>query len=281
MKITCFKSIFKDATRDIDLLSWLHLTIKPTKKLKKQVDEYRKTGNKKIKEKIPAVTLSATFKSKRNLKNINKKTGLICLDIDRGDNLCINMEAVKELLSKHPSCLYCGFSTGGDGIYSIMLLAKKNKLSEYFEIFKSKLAKVGVNIDESCKDFTRLRFFSYDKKAYLNENALPYKIISIKRNKKPSKSTHKSSIDKIESLIKAIQGSGTDITQNYQDWVKLGAAINNEFGDSGSHYFHQISKQHSEYDFKKCERKYNNCKKMTSVSFGSLFHIASGYGIRY
>jgi len=276
--------MFNDATKDIDLFDWLELTRNPTKKLKKQVNAYRKSGDKSFKETLPAVTLSATFKAKRNLKKINKKTGLICLDIDRKENLCIDMNAVKELLSKHPSCIYCGFSTGNDGIYAIMLLEKKNKLLEYFENFKKKLASVGVNIDESCKDFTRFRLFSYDKTAYINKKAIPYKLVTIKKNKiakNTSKTPTKGSTDKIEALISVIKRNSIDITSNYADWVKIGAAINNEFGYSGENYFHEISKQHSEYSYKKCQKKYEQSSKMKSVSFGSLFYIADSYGVRY
>jgi len=282
MKISYFHTVYSHSPRQINLQDWLDLTIQPTSKLKGVVSEYRKTGDKKIKEGLPCVTMSATFKGRRTLKKIHKKNPIIVLDIDRKENLCIDMLAVRDLFMKHPSCMYAGLSAGGDGLYILMLLAKKDKLSEYFEHFREKLLKVGINIDESCKDSTRLRFYSYDKDAYLNKKAKPYRLaLKVKAKPKRQAGGYKNNINKIESLIKAIQASGTDITQNYQDWIKVGAAIYNELGDSGINYFHSISSMHPDYSYKKCERKYNNCKKMSSISFGSLFHIASGYGIRY
>lgn len=290
IKVSYFGNVEVTKPKNINLLNWLKSTINPPKKLKKLVELYRKSGDQRVKESLPCITVSATFKDIRNLNNIDKKTGLLCLDIDRyskskkaASNICIDMKLARNLFSTHPSCLYCGFSVSNDGVYAIIIISQKNKLNKYFEHFQKKLALIGINIDAACKDYTRLRFFSYDKDAYLNKKAKPYRLPS-KKIKKPTGSrsgAYKSSINKIELLIKRINETGLDITSDYQDWIKIGGAISSEFGDAGNFYFHEISKHHPDYDSAKCDRKYYSCSKMNGVSFGSLFYIADSYGIRY
>lgn len=281
-RISRYSTVTSKKSAEIFLFDWLESTIDPPKELKKRVKQYRKTGDKRLKEQLPCVTISAVFNKIRNLESISHKNNLLVIDIDRGDNLCIDMIGVRDFLAKHPSCLFTGLSCGGDGVYAIIVLAKSKKLGKYFEHFKEKLQKVGVNIDASCKDYTRLRFYSYDKDAHFNKKAIPYNLPKkIKRKAPKVGAGSKSSTEKIERLIAEIRSTATDITSNYEDWIRIGAAIANEFGDSGNYYFHEISRLHPDYNQGKTDRKYISCLKMTRVSFGSLFHIAGQYGIRY
>ena len=71
--------------------TWLKNTINPPKDLLKKVQHYRKTLDKRDKLVIPCITVSASFNDVRNLDNIKKETNLICLDIDRDSNPCLDM----------------------------------------------------------------------------------------------------------------------------------------------------------------------------------------------
>jgi hypothetical protein len=170
-----------------------------------------------------------------------------------------------------------------------MYIYEPNRLIDYFEYFKSKLSKRGLNIDESCKDYARLRFYSVDKEAYLNTDAKPLKIP--KTVNKVKKSKHKSAIDnnysgnieqqKTEKIISVIERNSLDITSVYDDWIKIAGALNNEFGEAGRIYFHQISQYHSDYDYEKCDKKFDQCRKMNKTSIASFYKIAADYGVRY
>ncbi|MBR3291758.1 MAG: PriCT-2 domain-containing protein, partial [Bacteroidales bacterium] len=46
---------------------------------------------------------------------------------------------------------------------------------------------------------------------------------------------------RVEALIAALKAAGTDITADYNDWLKVGFALAGEFGESGRGYFHAIS----------------------------------------
>jgi hypothetical protein len=290
MKVSYFNNVQDTTPKDISLEEWLIDTIKPPIHLKQAVERYRSTKDKKYKEDIPCITVSATFKKYRNLENIKKKTGLLCIDVDRyskskkaTSNICVDMKLVKELFSTHPSTLYCGLSVSGDGVYVILKIFEAKKLKKYFNHFRKKLALVGINIDANCKDYTRLRFFSYDEDAYYNPEAKPYKIAAkVKTEAAPvNTSSNKSNAEKIEKVLEVIERNGIDVTGEYRDWVKLGGALYSEFGEAGRAYFHRFSKYHSEYKESRCNKKYSQCSKMNQVKLSSLFYVCNSYGVRY
>jgi len=308
IKVSYFSSVNDIIPKDYSLEEWLQMTIEPPKNLEESVNKYRETFEKKYKEKLPCITISASFKGKRNLNNIKAKTGLLCLDIDRfskgrkkRSNDCVDMNLVKEKFMTHPSCIYTGFSCGGDGVYAIFKVDVELELIEFFEYFKERLSKIGLNIDESCKDYTRLRFFSVVREGYFNTKA---KTLFFKKNQpndtpvdnEPEKVKEKevknpetkermierlSNWDKTKIIIQTIEAQRIDITSSYDDWVKVGAALQIEFGEDGRDAFHRISSIHPEYKKDECDKKYDKCKGMNKIKFSSLFYIASSYGIRY
>lgn len=272
------------------LEAWLEQTINPPVELEEAVLKYRETFDKKLKEDLPCCTISAAFNEKRSLDNIKHKNKLICIDIDRHTkskkkkcNLCIDMLLVKEMFINHPCTVYCGYSVSGDGIYAILRIHNENELEKYFNLFKENLSRLGINIDDVCKDYTRLRFFSVDREAYYNPDALYYKAPEEKKERKPTPKEYisKTDTEKVEKIIEIINQTGIDITQSYEDWVKVAAALNDGFGDTGLQYFHQVSMNHPDYDPKETDKKYFNCSKMNKIKLAAFFYVANSYGVRY
>jgi hypothetical protein len=290
VKISYYSKVSDNVPKNFELHKWLQQTINPPKKLKEKVLRYRKHFNKADKESLPCVTISASFKGVRNLKNIKAKNQYIVLDIDRlskaknkPSNTCIDMNKVKAYLSLHPATLYCGFSVSLDGVYCVMKTVKGVSLKKYFNYLKKQLALNGIFIDESCKDYTRLRFFSYDKDAYYNRKA---KVLQIPKKVKIKPQTTQGSItkndrEKVELVVSLIESHSMDITSSYEDWVKVAGALYNAFGEEGRLIFHRISKFHPDYKSKKTDSKFNGCRNMNKVSLSTFFYVASSYGIRY
>lgn len=290
-EISIFSDVSDTVPKPFYLEEWLFETLKPFDEIGTKVEEFRQTFDKKIKENLPCCTISAAFGEYRNLENIKKKNRLICIDIDRFTkskkrkcNTCVDMQLVKELFMQHPSTLYVGFSCSGDGVYAIMRIYDAEKLDEYFEHFQEKFARIGLNVDASCKDYTRLRFISVDEEAYFNPNAKFYRIPDkgqpVKKNIFAQKN-ERNNRDKVEVLCNVIESNAIDITSSYDDWLKIGAALYNEFGESGVAYFHRISKFHPDYSMKECEKKYLHSRKVSGVKLNTLFYIATSYGVRY
>jgi len=281
-KISIFENVRSNVPHDYDLDDWLRHTICPKGRLKRSIDNYRNTFSKKDKKALPCITVSARFTKWREEKNIVEKMPFICLDIDRKTNQCVSMLLVKELFINHPCCYYTGYSTSIDGVYSIMKISDPEKLDKYFEYFENTLKKIGINIDQSCKDYARLRFFSFDSEAYHNPEAKAFRLRKPESaNKTYSNYKTTSESDKVERLINEINKYSIDITSNYEDWIKIAGALQGEFGENGRGYFHSISKYHPDYESKNCDKKYDSCRKMNKTGLGSLFKIAGDYGARY
>lgn len=290
--VSLFNNVRDVVPKDFSLFEWLQMTKDPPKNYKTLVDNYQNSMLRKDKEKIPCISIHASYHTERMEGNEQKKNNLICIDIDRKENKCIDMQMAKELLCKHPSTLYAGFSVSGEfnGVFAIIVIKENDRLLDYFEYFRNNFQKIGINIDVKCKDYTRLRFFSIDEDSYFNPMAKPFGI-EIQEKKieveKPKKRTAAedfaviTNADKVYKIIDVIEHQGIDITSDYNDWIKVGAALAREFGEDGRSMFHRISNKHSKYTIKDCDIKFDSCKKMNKVSFSSLFYIAESYGIRY
>lgn len=301
--VSYFNHVYDTIPKDYELADWIKMTINPPENIEQEVEKYRETLDKKLKEKLPCVTISASFNKVRNLENIKKKNNYICLDVDRfakskknKSNVCINMLLVKEMFMQHPSTFYAGFSVSGEdnGVYAIIKIHEEERFAEYFDFFKEKFSHIGINIDNACKDFTRLRFFSVDKEGYYNPNAkayvLPEKPVEQPKIEEKPVYQHKprehyvaiyENSEKAKKICSLVQKQAIDITSSYEDWFKIGAALYSEFGEDGRQYFQILSSYHKDYNPKACDEKYNQCKKVNNIRFGTLLTIAASYGIRY
>jgi len=87
--------------------------------------------------------------------------------------------------------------------------------------------------------------------------------------------------DDTDNVIRRIEATGTDITSNYNDWIKIGFAFANEYGISGRDYFHRVSRFYPGYSFSECEKQFDNCLKTTTkrTGIGSFFYLAELSGI--
>jgi hypothetical protein len=67
--------------------------------------------------------------------------------------------------------------------------------------------------------------------------------------------------DVTDNFIRSIESRGVDITGDYHDWVRLGFAFVNGFGELGRGFYHRVSQFHPRYDYNQTNRQYDNCLK--------------------
>jgi len=126
-----------------------------------------------LKSKLPAFTISATYKYKRKPENLESYSGLLHLDYDKLDN-------IKDVKSKiiSNSYTYAAFvSPSGKGLKVLVKCDNNmsshtfafNALRNYYDNF------LEVKSDKSVKDVLRLCFVSYDSDLYLNKNSKFFK----------------------------------------------------------------------------------------------------------
>ncbi len=239
--------------------------IGPLRQLVSDGKEQEYTARKKS---LPAFTPSGTFSGGRRNELLLEYSRLIILDVDKVEN-------VKQIRDKAEDSIYthaCFLSPGGKGLK--ILIKTDNSVTKHREAFlkaQTYFEKLlGLKIDPSGKDVTRLCFVSDDPELYYNPNSEVFKIAPEKLLK-----------NDVEKLIEQLNGKRIDITTNYEDWLRIGFALESEFGESGRFYYHEISKFNQDYSAENCNEQYDKCLKNNNsgVTIKTLFHIAKQFGV--
>lgn len=177
-------SLFKSYTDphpigDVDLLHWLQ---NPSPDLIRLSETLRATDDKEkrntLKALLPAVTPSGTFEVRR-ADALIAHSGLICLDIDAGDNPSIDdWNALKLRLPLSEHILYAGLSASGRGLFCLVPVSDGKRHLRHFFALERDFLEAGIVVDPSCKDVSRLRGFSHDAFAFVNLDARPYEKVA-------------------------------------------------------------------------------------------------------
>jgi hypothetical protein len=269
------------------------------------VDKYRETKREENKLALPLFTCSGIFSTRKN-DGLIKHNGVICIDIDfnieKGVNTEVeNFDKIRTLMKQIPYVAYCGHSCGGKGYFVLMPIENTEKHLQHYLSAIDDFERCGITVDKNCKNVSRTRFISYDNEAYFNYEAVEYSRVKedavynssvkeLKRAKqlKAGSFSEKSVFEKIdfdeikcnvELIIMLIERDGIDITEDYNNWIKIGAALANQFGENGRGYFHRVSQFHLKYNKRESDNKYNSCMKLRDITIATFFYIAKRYNI--
>jgi hypothetical protein len=254
------------------------LTFLKSRKYKNQVDEIRGLNDKSARDEkkalLPAITPSGTF-SYRKASGLLNHTGLLQVDIDFKDNEHIkNYDSLKDQLKNISNIAYCGLSVSGQGYWLLIPIAYPEKHREHFLAVEKAFNELGIIIDPSGKDVSRLRGYSYDDEAYINHRA---KILTAYSKPEPYKRKIINSLTSndaraVNYCINQIEKQQLDITEGYEAWFTIGCALANTFKDAGLEYFQRVSQFNSGYSEHETEKKFKECLKGYEYSIGTFFH---------
>jgi len=231
---------------------------------------------KRYKKQLSGITPSGTF-TNRSESGFIEHSGLIQFDVDGKDNSG-NMDELKFNIQHIPFVAYLAYSTSGKGLWGLIPVQYPERHKSHFRAIQQAFTNAGVTIDPAPSNVASFRFTSYDADPYFNHNAelFPYLIdkIATSTNGKDNRS-------KVEQLISKIQVSRIDITDSYCNWLKVGFAFSDEFGESGRIYFHQVSQWHDGYDTRECDEQYSNCIKANGrgITIATFFQICKDFDI--
>lgn len=237
-----------------------------------------------VKRRLPQACISGIFQPTRRAENLERHSGLICVDIDKQDNGHIeNWDEAKNELSKLKEVAYIATSVSGNGYFVIIPLKYPQHHRQQFEQLKRDFERMGVNIDRACGDVCRMRCLSYDESPYINANAIPYTGYYVEPH--PVYNYQYSGSDdilgKVAKCVELIERSHTDITGSYDSWFTVGSALAS-LGESGRAYFHAVSSMNEKYNHGECERKFDNLLRTgRRIGIGSFFEICKDFGINF
>ena len=305
-------------TKTVNIWEWLLHKNEYTPIVEKLRNTSNDKERKRLKNSLPAITVSGIF-SKRRADCMISPSNLICIDIDGKDNPSVSdMEVLKARLAKLSYVMYCGLSASGKGLFCIIQYDDFGKHKLHFNALQQEFEEMGIIIDSSCSDICRLRFYSYDEYPYMNWNAEVYTHTLEKSNTTHLKSKEvipKNSPDRqisnetpqylsleeellqssnldfasatplckteeAERLLNLVIERKIDITQIYNDWIKIGLVIKNLFGEKGLDLFLNVSSFYPNYSQEEAENKYFELnEKRYRANTQNLFDIAAKYGI--
>ena len=224
-------------------------------KYRVEVECIRATDDKaerdKLKATLPAITPSGLF-SYRAVGSLVKHSGLICLDIDyKGNEAIGNFFELKQQLVKIQNVAFCIKSVSGKGYAVGIPIAYPERHGQHFDALKRIFWEFGLVVDKACRDVSRLRGYSYDEDAYLNENAKvfdqydePKKVASNYVQRSSTSYTQQN--DPLQACLKIIQNSndgerhhallkaarlaGGYVAAGLLDEVQVENELENEFG---------------------------------------------------
>lgn len=252
----------------VNLLEWLTRVpnseeIELIKKIKLEKD---KTKRDALKAKLPCITPSGIFLPTRSIKNLSHHSGWICVDVDYAKaNLEIeNFEDLKTQFAKINQVAFCAKSVSGQGWFILIKIAYPQKHLQHFLAIQRIFNSLGIAIDISCKDVSRLRGFSGDAEVYVNHAATVLKTFDVPvKALKTSNRSHVNSIECeaaiVESYLDEIETFAIDITGTYTTWLSICFDLASTFGEGGRSYFQRCSQFHEDYSETECDNKFDSC----------------------
>lgn len=281
-KISYYNNVTDNVGTEIPLREFLFCD-----KYKKQIEALRATtdaaARKSLKRQLPLATISGTFAPVRRTENLVAHSHLLCIDIDKQDNMDVKwFNDLKKEWHNIPQILYAAHSVGGEGWFAIFRIAYPESHRAQFEALRRDFAHEGLTIDRSCSDVSRMRIISYDPEPYVNEKATLYNKVWVEP-KQIFRTCYDgdAEMEHIEKCCREITECGIDITATYDDWFHVGAALAS-LGERGRSIFHIVSAQSEKYKAAETDRKFTNCLRyVNNISIGTFFHICSKYGINW
>ena len=255
-------------------------------------NEPDKSIRKKLKEDtLPYVTVSGIF-NRRSDKGLKKHSGLICIDMDKIENI----SEVKDTLKKDPYTYALFVSVTGTGLAVIVKIDPENHLESFLGLKSYYLEMYKIKIDESCKDISRARFVSYDPDVFVNPESMVYKDYLTEndggddtksRLVVSDQSCRAESEDRVaitEYVIKQVADKKIIIgNDSYDDWLKIAFSLADGHGEDGRQYFHKISVVSEKYSRKNCDSQYDRClngnKAEGKVTYSTFMHYAKEAGL--
>lgn len=134
----------------------------------------------KLKDTLPGFTICGTFEPRRSAANLLVYSGFIILDIDK-----LKADIVQEVKRRVCAIAFtfcCFISPSGAGLKVIVRVNSNEE--EHKNIYRQAVAvyekELGIVIDKSGSDISRLCYFSCDKEIYVQEDSVTYSPLIIK-----------------------------------------------------------------------------------------------------
>jgi len=247
------------------------------------VEKLRETQSKKLKDTLPAITVSGRFKTRKADVPLDKKliahSGFIAIDIDAKDNPKMSTTHVidHECAAQFVSCR-------GEGLKIIYKCKQVYTQAEHWRIYDAiverlQAKRIQVKVDSIVKSIASLQYVTYDPEPYVN---LDTKLIikplpPIKVKKFAAKVDVKKELATLDKFIKEL--GKKDVTTDYEDWNNIAFGLSYALGEQGREIFHKLSKNYKGYSKSECDEKFDSHLQRDVSTINRPITLATVYDI--
>jgi len=222
------------------------------------------------KKSLHAFTPCGTFSRGRKIETLNSYSGVLILDIDKLTAPELEQAKEKAGLEKYTFAMF--ISPGGNGLKILVKVStgREHHSAAFTQVKAHYESILGVPVDKSGRDVSRLCFLSYDPEAVLNIDSKPFPV-----------NTNLSLEKDIQKVVEQIENARLDMTSDYATWRNIGFALCDALGECGRGYFHKLSRFNMDYNTEICNDQYTKCLQSTGsgISIRTLFFMAKSHGI--
>lgn len=249
--------------------------------------EDKKERNSMKRRLLPAASISATLYTRDSSVPMSKKiktyNGIIALDFDD----IYDVDAAKRKVAELPYVWYVGYSASKRGFFAIVPTDCTSYEDHilYFYALREEMARLGLRIDEACKDVTRLRFVSFDPNPIYNEGCEIFTLPDgferekfVKVKEQTVAIAENASLAKVKAFADEWERRKVAL-DCYVDWLKMCMALA-PLGQFGWEMLDRISVFSSHYNAEENRRTFDRIsEKNCKVGLGTFFFVCHQYGI--
>lgn len=233
----------------------------------------------KLKQKMPRITFSGQFSQRIN-DGLIEHSGFLAADLDDLED----PEIVKEVL-KADKYIHSVFrSAGGKGLTILFKINPKKHRESYYGIANYLFLNYGQITDPGSVAPSKPFCYTFDPHIYRAEFNVSIFNQYPKERKIEKISNFAFAEDDFTALLNQIVARNIDLTQDYNEWVKIGFAFVDKFGENGRQYYHMISGVNSKYNVKKTDEQYKYCLRshntLKLATIATFYYYAREAGLQ-
>lgn len=231
-----------------------------------------------FKRTMPTTCLSGEFSTRRD-DGLLKHNGFIAIDLDHVEHINIVKAKLKE--DKHVYSVF--LSTSGLGLRVLFLVEEKKHREAFLGISQYLWEVYGVTADPNGISISKPFVVSFDPDLYICFTDVPIFKKYVKETViKPIANFVFVATD-FDIVFKQVIGRNINLCEEYQDWLKIGFALAEQFGEDGRSYFHELSKMSAKYNQKTTDIQYKAClraKGQSKANISTFYYLAKLNGIK-
>lgn len=242
-----------------------------------------KEARNKLKRSLPGVTFAGLF-SVRKDDALIEHSGFICIDVDELED-AINTKYLLCGGDDPDKYIYaCFYSPSGNGLRIIFKIKPEKHRESYYGISAYLMRTYGLPTDPQSMVPSRSFCVTYDPELYLAEHRVPI-WTDYPKEKKPAKKDLNFVYDESDFafIFKQIKERKLNICEEYQDYLKIGFAFSEKFGDAGRDYYHEICSYSEKYNYKKVDKQFDYClrsKNLKVANIATFYWYAKQAGVQ-